>query len=96
MASCSRAMSAQSWDTRSTNSFPVPQVVAGFEAEDILLGLVMLVRQVKEGTHRVDNAYPRAVCREGNVKAKKIMYEVFEPSDVEWRGFPVIPGPASG
>jgi hydrogenase expression/formation protein HypD len=72
--------------------FPVPQVVAGFEAEDILLGLLMLVRQVKEGTHRVDNAYPRAVSREGNVKAKKIMYEVFEPADVEWRGFPVIPG----
>lgn len=72
--------------------FPVPQVVAGFEAEDILLGLLMLVKQVKEGTHRVDNAYPRAVSREGNVKAKKIMYEVFELSDVEWRGFPVIPG----
>jgi len=72
--------------------FPVPQVVAGFEPEDILLGLLMLVRQVKEGTHRVDNAYPRAVSRDGNVKAKKVMYEVFEPSDVEWRGFPVIPG----
>ena len=72
--------------------FPVPQVVAGFEAEDILLGLLMLVKQVKEGTHRVDNAYPRVVTREGNVKAKKLMYEVFEPSDVEWRGFPVIPG----
>src|SRR5512136_3034309 len=71
--------------------FPVPQVVAGFEPEDILLGLLMLVQQVKEGTHRVDNAYPRAVSREGNVKAKKIMYEVFESCDVEWRGFPVIP-----
>jgi hydrogenase expression/formation protein HypD len=72
--------------------FPVPQVVAGFEADDILLSLLMLVRQVREGTHRVDNAYPRAVSREGNLKAKKIMYEVFKPSDVEWRGFPVIPG----
>jgi hydrogenase expression/formation protein HypD len=72
--------------------FPVPQVVAGFEPEDILLGLLMLVRQVQEGTHRVDNAYPRAVTREGNLKAKKVMYEVFEPCDVEWRGFPVIPG----
>jgi len=71
--------------------FPVPQVVAGFEAEDILLGLLMLVRQVHEGTHRVDNAYPRAVSREGNLKARKVMYEVFEPFDVEWRGFPVIP-----
>jgi hydrogenase expression/formation protein HypD len=72
--------------------FPVPQVVAGFEPEDILLGLLMLVRQVREGTHRVDNAYPRAVTREGNLKAKNLMYEVFTLSDVEWRGFPVIPG----
>jgi hydrogenase expression/formation protein HypD len=71
--------------------FPVPQVVAGFEPEDILLGLVMLMRQVREGTHRVDNAYPRAVTREGNMKAKKLMFDVFELSDVEWRGFPVIP-----
>jgi hydrogenase expression/formation protein HypD len=71
--------------------FPVPQVVAGFEPEDILLGLVMLVRQVREGTQRVDNAYPRAVTREGNMKAKKLMFDVFELSDVEWRGFPVIP-----
>jgi hydrogenase expression/formation protein HypD len=70
----------------------VPQVVAGFEPEDILLGLLMLVRQVREGTKRVDNAYPRAVTREGNLKAKSVMYEVFEPFDVEWRGFPVIPG----
>jgi hydrogenase expression/formation protein HypD len=71
--------------------FQVPQVVAGFEPEDILLGLLMLVSQVREGVHRIDNAYPRAVCREGNVRAKEIMYEVFEPCDVEWRGFPVIP-----
>jgi len=71
--------------------FPVPQVVTGFEPEDILLGLVMLMRQVREGTHRVDNAYPRAVTREGNMKAKKLMFDVFELSDVEWRGFPVIP-----
>lgn len=74
--------------------FPVPQVVAGFEPEDILLALLMAVRQVKGGVHRVENAYPRVVTREGNVKAKRLMYEVFEPFDVEWRGFPVIP--ASG
>lgn len=71
--------------------FPVPQVVAGFEADDVLLGLLMLVRQVKEGRAVVENAYPRAVTREGNVKAQHLMYEVFEPCDVEWRGFPVIP-----
>ena len=71
--------------------FPVPQVVAGFEPDDILLGLLMLVEQVREGVARLDNAYPRAVSCEGNVKAQEMMYRVFEPCDVEWRGFPVIP-----
>ena len=74
--------------------FPVPQVVAGFEPDDFLLGLLMLVQMAKKGETGVRNAYPRAVTREGNVKAKEMMYRVFEPSDVEWRGFPVIP--ASG
>lgn len=72
--------------------FPVPQVVAGFEADDILLGLCMLAQQVREGTSRVENAYPRAVHENGNPKALAIMNQVFEPSDVEWRGFPIIPG----
>ncbi|MDD1647271.1 MAG: hydrogenase formation protein HypD [Methanomicrobiales archaeon] len=72
--------------------FPVPQVVAGFAPDDFLLGLLMLVQMVKKGETGVRNAYPRAVTREGNVKAKEMMYRVFESSDVEWRGFPVIKG----
>ena len=71
--------------------FPVPQVVAGFEPDDILLGLYMLVKQVKEGRAEVENAYPRAVAKEGNKKAMDMLYQVFEACDVEWRGFPVIP-----
>ncbi len=71
--------------------FPVPQVVAGFEPEDILLGLLMLVEQVRAGEAKVENAYPRAVTREGNTRARQLMYEVFTPVDAEWRGFPVIP-----
>ena len=71
--------------------FPVPQVVGGFEPEEILLGLYMLVKQANEGRHEVENAYPRAVSREGNQKAMKMLYEVFETCDVEWRGFPIIP-----
>jgi hydrogenase expression/formation protein HypD len=71
--------------------FSVPQVVAGFEPEEILLGLLMLTKQVIDGRSVVENAYPRAVSREGNPKARGLMEAVFEPVDVEWRGFPVIP-----
>ncbi len=76
---------------REYERFPVPQVVAGFEPEDILLGFLMLVRMVRHGEKGVKNAYPRAVRREGNERALEMMYRVFEPCDVEWRGFPVIP-----
>jgi len=71
--------------------FPVPQVVAGFEPEDILLGLTMLAEMIHQGATGVKNAYPRAVTREGNQKAQELMNRVFEPRDIEWRGFPVIP-----
>jgi Hydrogenase maturation factor len=71
--------------------FPVPQVVAGFEPDDILLGILMLIQQIRDGVARVDNAYPRVVNDEGNPKAIAVMNQVFEPCDVEWRGFPVIP-----
>jgi hydrogenase expression/formation protein HypD len=72
--------------------FKVPQVVAGFEPDDILLGVLMLIEQARKGIYKVENAYPRAVSDEGNPKAMAMLYTVFEPCDSEWRGFPVIPG----
>ena len=63
-----------------------PVVVSGFEARDILLGISLLQAQVEEGSSRVDNGYPRAVRPEGNQIALKLMDEVFETSDSEWRG----------
>jgi len=81
---------------RDYEQFPVPQVVAGFEPEDIRLGLLLLAEQVKKGDAKVENAYPRAVTRDGNLKARKLMYEVFQPVDAEWRGCPVIPSSGIG
>lgn len=63
-----------------------PVVVSGFEPGDILLGINLLQMQVEEGSPRVDNGYPRAVKPEGNQIALKIMDQVFETSDSEWRG----------
>ena len=81
---------------REYERFSVPQVVAGFEADDVLLGLLMLTRQVIDGRHEVENAYPRAVSYDGNPKALALLHEVFEPVDAEWRGFPVIPASGLG
>jgi len=69
----------------------LPQVVAGFEPLDLLMAVYMIAQQVKNGDARVENEYGRAVRYEGNIRALKILDEVFEPRGVAWRGFPSIP-----
>ncbi len=66
-------------------------VVAGFETADLLNGLILLARQVGTGDVKVENTYPRAVSWEGNPRAQKMVYEIFEPADMDWRGLGVIP-----
>ncbi len=70
--------------------FTVPQVVAGFEPNDILYAFYLIVKQIVKGHHRVENAYPRVVQPKGNVKAQNLMRRTFDVVDREWRGFPVI------
>ena len=73
-----------------SKNYKIPQVVAGFEPIDILMGCWMLVDQIKNNKALIQNEYKRAVHPEGNIKAKKILKDVFEPCDIKWRGFPVI------
>ncbi len=70
------------------------QFIAGFEPLDILQGLLMLVKQVREGRPTVEIEYSRVVRPEGNPRARALMGQVFCPCDAEWRGMGVIP--ASG
>ena len=74
-----------------STKYKVPQVIAGFQPVDLLMGVWMLAQQVKNGEARVENEYARVVKEEGNIKAQQVINEVFEPMDVKWRGFPVIP-----
>jgi hydrogenase expression/formation protein HypD len=69
-----------------------PAVVTGFEAEEIIRGILMIVRQIAADESRVENAYPRAVNPEGNPRAMAVLNEVFEPADAYWRGIGVLPG----
>lgn len=66
--------------------FRVPVVVTGFEPADLLEGTLMAVRQLEAGRAEVENQYARAVRREGNREARRVMAEVFEACDREWRG----------
>ena len=74
-----------------SKDYKVPQVIAGFEPIDILMGVWMLVEQIKDGKALVKNEYTRVVHPEGNIKAQKAINEVFESRDINWRGFPIIP-----
>ena len=74
-----------------SKQYHIPQVIAGFEPLDLLMAVWMLVRQIQQGNAEVENEYVRAVKPEGNRKAQQILQQVFEPVDVKWRGFPVIP-----
>ena len=69
--------------------YGVSGVVAGFEAHDVLLALLMLVR-LREPAIAIE--YTRAVHPEGNVVAQQLLEQVFEPGDADWRGIGVIPG----
>ncbi|MBI3994855.1 MAG: hydrogenase formation protein HypD [Nitrospirae bacterium] len=71
--------------------YHVPIVVTGFEPVDILQGIYMTVRQLEEGRIEVENQYARSVRREGNVPARQLLSEVFEPTDRKWRGIGEIP-----
>ena len=74
-----------------SRAYNIPQVVAGFEPLDVLVAVYMLALQIRTGEVKVENEYARVVKPEGNEKAKRIMNIVFEPCDVSWRSFPVIP-----
>ncbi len=75
----------------------MPCVVVGFEPLDILSGIEALLEQVaairaNQGHAGVEVRYKRAVTGEGNVAAQKLLRDVFEECDAEWRGIGVIPG----
>ncbi|MEM7433627.1 MAG: hydrogenase formation protein HypD [Myxococcota bacterium] len=69
----------------------VPVVVAGFEPLDVLAGLLRLVRLVERGEPCVDNAYPRCVSKEGNLRAQDLLWRVFRPVGGRWRGIAHVP-----
>ncbi|MES1149265.1 MAG: hydrogenase formation protein HypD, partial [Bradyrhizobium guangdongense] len=72
--------------------FGKPVVIAGFEPLDMMQAILMLVRQVNEDRHEVENQYSRAVNRDGNLRAKEEVSDIFELRDqFEWRGLGPVP-----
>jgi len=73
-----------------STDYATPGVVAGFEPNDILQAIYMLVRQIVERRAEVEIAYRRVVTPTGNEKAARIMESVLKEKNADWRGIGVI------
>ncbi|HMK48755.1 MAG TPA: hydrogenase formation protein HypD [Thermodesulfovibrionales bacterium] len=74
------------------SDYKIPGVVTGFDAEDILTAIMMILAQIAEDRAAIEIQYTRVVRPEGNRKAMQLIDEFFEPADANWRGIGVIPG----
>jgi hydrogenase expression/formation protein HypD len=72
----------------------IPIVITGFEPLDVLEGIRQVVVLLESGRPQLVNAYSRVVSEEGNVVAQRMLDDVFEVCDRQWRGIGEIP--ASG
>jgi hydrogenase expression/formation protein HypD len=72
-------------------AYGMPTVAAGFEPLDVLFAIDMLLQQVNDGEARLENEYKRVVTWEGNVKAQKLMEQVFDVVGGRWRGLGKLP-----
>lgn len=73
------------------DKYKIPGVVSGFEAVDIMQSIEMLVSQIANNEHKIQNEYTRGVNTEGNIKAQNLINEVFDTCDSAWRGLGNIP-----
>ncbi len=67
--------------------FKKPCVITGFDTADILKGIERLINLIKGNKNEVEIEYKRAVKKEGNKTARKVLNSVFDVCDARWRGF---------
>lgn len=69
-----------------------PVVISGLEPLDVLISILMLIRQVNNKEAKVENQFLRAVTLNGNEKAKSLLKEVFTlRKSFKWRGLGAVP-----
>jgi hydrogenase expression/formation protein HypD len=64
--------------------YHVPMVIGGFEINDVLSSILLLLRQILSKTATIENNYTRVVKPEGNPIALKVMKEAFVIDDTIW------------
>lgn len=81
---------AEAWQ-RFPDAYAMPVVVAGFEPEDVLLAMLLLVEQINRGEATLENEYSRVVPKLMSSPAVAAIDAVFEVSSAWWRGIGRIP-----
>jgi hydrogenase expression/formation protein HypD len=73
------------------NQFKFPQIITGFEPEDVIESIKLLLEMIIKKKNKVINQYTRVVTKKGNKKALDLINEVFYTTDTKWRGLGTIP-----
>ncbi len=68
----------------------IPSVIAGFDDQDVMAAIYLLVDMIRENQINLRNIYGRFVRYEGNKKAKELMNKVFDNYNGNWRGLGFI------
>jgi hydrogenase expression/formation protein HypD len=69
-----------------SDAYKVPNVIAGFEPNDVLLAILMLLKQIRANKFETLNEYSRVVKPDGNKIAQEIINDIFDCVASPWRG----------
>lgn len=86
----STIMGPQEWDFV-VRDYGIPVAVAGFNPDSLLAALYSVLCQLKYQKPALENCYAGVAPPQGNPTARKIMDEVLDVTDANWRGIGVIP-----
>jgi hydrogenase expression/formation protein HypD len=87
----STVVGANDWSDLTTR-FKIPTIVSGFEPVDVLISILRLLEQVRDGSHELQIEYQRLVSFEGNRVARKMLSDGFEVREAHWRAMGKVPG----
>lgn len=69
-----------------SNKHKIPMVISGFEVNDILASVYMLIDMKENNEYGLVNLYSRLVKEEGNKEANNLLDNVFTSAESAWRG----------
>jgi hydrogenase expression/formation protein HypD len=86
----STVMGPEEWEFVSKRH-GVPSAIAGFRPDSLLAATYAVLRQFLDNRAALQNCYTEAVRPGGNAGARRLLSQVMEVVDANWRGIGVIP-----